>query len=144
MRELNSCLCCVQTSHTVLEADSWGSSGTLTGSKLSQPIFEFTGMMTNHIKFPSGISDERPARKESSKIQLDIAFALLLEKRKLFRENERTNALGTPKGRGGPTAQVRREERTRREAGPIDSFLSKGKNQRVFLCQDQQWLHFNT
>ena len=83
--------------------------------------------MTNHIKFPSGISDERPARKESSKIQLDIAFALLLEKRKLFRENERTNALGTPKGRGrggggGPTAQVRREYRTEREAPLIPSY----------------------
>ena len=39
LRELISCFCCVHTSHMALEADSQGSSGTLTGNEVSQLKF---------------------------------------------------------------------------------------------------------
>ena len=44
LRDLISWLCCVQTSHAALKADSRGSSGTQTGNELSQSKFEFTGL----------------------------------------------------------------------------------------------------
>ena len=45
LRELISCLCCVQTSHMALKADSRGNSETKTGSELSQPKFELPGIV---------------------------------------------------------------------------------------------------
>ena len=45
LRDLISCFCCAHTCHTTIDTDSRGSSKTLTVSEVSQPKFEFTGLL---------------------------------------------------------------------------------------------------
>ena len=54
--ELISCFSFVCTSHTALEADSRVSSGTSTGSELSQPKSEFTGLL---LAYAGTVADEK-------------------------------------------------------------------------------------
>ena len=54
LRELISCLCCVQTNHAANIADSWGIGGTWTGSEFSQPKFELTGLTNKHFMRKNG------------------------------------------------------------------------------------------